>query len=193
MLGLYVSDHPLLGLESALRRRCDTSIAELKEREDGAVVSVGGVVTSLQRKFTRRGEPMGVFVLEDLQESIEVTVFPRVMGDHGHKLADDAIVVVRGRLDGRDDVPKLLVQDITLVEGLTEAAPPLRLRLPATVLSEDRIGQLKRMLADHPGESPVLLDLGGGTVLRLPDDHRVDLGQIVGEVRVAFGHDAVSL
>jgi DNA polymerase III subunit alpha len=193
MLGLYVSDHPLLGLEAALRRRCDASVADLKEREDGAVLTVGGVITGLQRKFTRKGEPMGVFVLEDLQESIEVTVFPRVMGDHGHKLADDAIVVVRGRLDGRDDAPKLLAQDITIIEGLCEAAPPLRLRLPAAVLSEDRIGQLKRLLADHPGESPVLLDLGGGTVLRLPDDHRVDLGRIVGEVRVAFGHDAVLL
>jgi DNA polymerase-3 subunit alpha len=193
MLGLYVSDHPLLGLEAALRRRCDASIGELKEREDGATLSVGGVVTGLQRKLTRKGEPMGVFVLEDLQDSIEVTVFPRVMGDHGHKLADDAIVAVRGRLDGRDDVPKLLAQDITVVEGLSEAAAPLRLHLPAAVLSDDRIGLLKRLLADHPGESPVLLDLGGGTVLRLPDDHRVDLRRIVGEVRVAFGHDAVLL
>jgi DNA polymerase-3 subunit alpha len=193
MLGLYVSDHPLLGLEAALRRRCDASVADVKEREDGAILSVGGVITALQRKFTRKGEPMGVFVLEDLQESIEVTVFPRVMGDHGHKLVDDAIVVVRGRVDARDDVPKFLAQDITIVEGLAEAAEPLRLRLPPAVLSEHGIVELKRLLADHPGESPVLLDLGGGTVLRLPDDHRVDLRRIVGEVRVAFGHDAVLL
>jgi DNA polymerase-3 subunit alpha len=192
MLGLYVSDHPLLGSEAALRRRCDSSVAELKEREEGAILAVGGVVTGLQRKFTRKGEPMAVFVLEDLQESIEVTVFPRLMLDQGHKLVDDAIVVVRGRLDGRDETPKLLAQDISVVE-LSAAAEPLRIRLPATVLSEDRIGELKRLLADHPGESPVLLDLGGGTVLRLPDEHRVDLGRIIGEVRVKFGHDAVLL
>lgn len=191
MLGLYVSDHPLMGVEAQLRRRADCAIADVAERPDGSFVTVGGVVTGLQRKFTKRGDPMGVFVLEDLQDSIEVTVFPRVMAEQGHKLADDGIVLVRARVDRRDDTPKLLAQDVTVVEGLSDQAPPLRLRLPASVLSQDRIGMLKRLLAEHPGDSPVLLHLGGGKVLRLPDEHRVDLDRIVGEVRVAFGHDAV--
>ncbi len=193
MLGLYVSDHPLMGVEGALRRRADASIADLDERPDGEVLTVGGVVTSLQRKFTKKGDPMGVFVLEDLQDSIEVTLFPRVMQEHGYKLADDAIVLVRARLDRRDETPKLTCMAITAFEGFADAAPPLRLKLPATALSDERIGRLKAMLAEHPGESPVFLHLGEGKVLRLPDQHRVDLLRVVGELRVAFGHEAVVL
>ena len=77
MLGLYVSDHPLLGVEAALRRKVDCTIAEALEREDGAMLTLGGVITGLSRKFTKKGDQMAVFVLEDLDSTIEVTVFPR--------------------------------------------------------------------------------------------------------------------
>jgi DNA polymerase-3 subunit alpha len=193
MLGLYVSDHPLMGVEGSLRRRTDGTIAELEERADGDVITVGGVVTGLQRKFTKKGDAMGVFVLEDLQDAVEVTLFPRVMQEQGYKLADDAIVIVRARVDRRDDAPKLIGMDITPFEGFADAAPPLRVHLPASALSDERIGRLKTVLAEHPGESPVFLHLGEGKVLRLPDQHRVDLTRVVGDLRVAFGHDAVVL
>jgi DNA polymerase III subunit alpha len=191
MLGLYVSDHPLMGAEWAIRRRSDCSLAELRDREDGAQVTVGGVVTSLARKFTKKGDAMAVFVLEDLQDSIEVMVFPRVMSEHGYKLTDDTVVTVRGRVDHRDDTPKLMAQDITVVEGLSESAPPLKLRLPATSLTEDKIAQLKRILSEHPGDSRVFVHMGEGKVLRLTDEFCVDLGRVVGELRVAFGHGVV--
>ncbi|MEZ5256053.1 MAG: hypothetical protein R2705_03930 [Ilumatobacteraceae bacterium] len=193
MLGLYVSDHPLMGVEAALRRKTDCTIAELAEREDGIVVVVGGVITGLQRKFTKKGDQMAVFVLEDLQSSVEVMVFPRVMTEQGHKLADDAVVTVRARIDSRDDQPKLMASDITVVEGLDEGAPPLRLRLSAASLNEFRIAQLKKLLREHPGDSRVLLHLGDNKVLKLADDFCVDLDRVVGELRVVFGHDAVML
>ena len=85
MLGLYVSDHPLMGVEAALRRKVDCGIDEALEREDGAQMILGGVVTGFARKFTKKGDQMGVFVLEDLDGAIEVTVFPRVLMDHGMK------------------------------------------------------------------------------------------------------------
>ena len=193
MLGLYVSDHPLMGVEGALRRRTDGTIADLEERPDGDVLTVGGVVTGLQRKFTKKGDAMGVFVLEDLQDAVEVTLFPRVMQEQGYKLSDDAIVILRARVDRRDDSPKLIGMDITPFEGFADAAPPLRVHLPASALSDERIGRLKTVLAEHPGESPVFLHLGEGKILRLPDQHRVDLARVVGDLRVAFGHDAVVL
>ena len=77
MLGLYVSDHPLLGVEAALRRKVDCPIAEAGEREDGSMFVLGGLITGLSRKFTKKGDQMAVFVLEDLDSSIECTVFPR--------------------------------------------------------------------------------------------------------------------
>ena len=76
MLGLYVSDHPLLGAEAALSRRTDGAIDELDSFDDGAMKSIGGVITGLQRKWTRKGDLMAVFALEDLRSSVEVMVFP---------------------------------------------------------------------------------------------------------------------
>ncbi|MFZ4812168.1 MAG: DNA polymerase III subunit alpha, partial [Ilumatobacteraceae bacterium] len=195
MLGLYVSDHPLLGAEAALRRKVDCTVAEAAEREDGSMVVLGGVITGLARKFTKKGDQMAVFTLEDLDSAIEVTVFPRVLMEQGHKLVDDAIVTVKGRIDRRDDTRLgFMAQDVTILEGLdTSGNMPLHLRIPAAALSELKIHQLRRILRDHPGESAVHLHMGQGKVLRLADEFCVDLDRVVPELRVAFGHDAVML
>ena len=195
MLGLYVSDHPLFGVEAALRRKVDCSVADAAEREDGSIVVLGGVITNLARKFTKKGDQMAVFVLEDLDASIEVTVFPRMLAEQGHKLSDDAIVTVRGRIDRRDESRLgFMAQDVTVLEGLEVGASlPLHLRVPAASLSEAAIGHLRQILSEHPGDSLVYLHLGQGKVLRLADEFCVDLDRVVPELRVALGHDAVML
>jgi DNA polymerase-3 subunit alpha len=195
MLGLYVSDHPLLGVESALRRKVECSIAEAADREDGSMLVLGGLITNLARKFTKKGDQMAVFVLEDLDSTIECTVFPRMLIEQGHKLVDDAIVTVKGRIDRKDESRiGFMVQDVQIIEGLdTAASAPLRLRVPATSLNELKIHQIRKILREHPGESPVYLHIGQGKVLRLADEFCVDLDRVVGELRMALGHDAVVL
>jgi DNA polymerase III subunit alpha len=195
MLGLYVSDHPLMGAESALRRRTDCGIAELAEVDEGAQRTVGGVVTGLQRKWTRKGDLMAVFVLEDLQGSTEVMVFPKTMQAFGHMLEDDRIVCVKGRIDKRDDLPKLMATDISLFDGVTTgAAPPLRIRLSPATMSDELSARLKALLADHPGDSEVFLHIGETTVVKLPDAFSVDVERgVVGELRVLLGPDAIVL
>ncbi len=195
MLGLYISDHPLLGVEAALRRKVDCSVAEAAEKDDGAIVMLGGVITNLSRKYTKKGDQMAVFVLEDLDATIEVTVFPRVLSEQGHKLIDDAIVTVRGRIDKRDESrPGFMAQDVQILEGLDAGnSAPLRLRVPATSLNELKIHQIRKILRDHPGSSPVYLHIGQGKILRLADEFCVDLDRVVGELRMALGHDAVVL
>ncbi|MET0662719.1 MAG: DNA polymerase III subunit alpha, partial [Ilumatobacteraceae bacterium] len=195
MLGLYVSDHPLFGVEGALRRKVEHQLIDLPMMDDGAQVVVGGVITNLARKFTKRGDQMAVFVLEDLDASIEVTIFPRTLTEQGHKLEDDLIVTVKGRLDRRDESRfGLIGQTITVLTGLSDGpAPALRLRLPSTSLDELRIQRLKRILREHPGDSLVMVDVGQGRVLKLSDEFRVDLDRSVGELRMAFGHEAVLL
>ena len=199
MLGLYVSDHPLLGVEGALKRKVEHSLLDLQTMEDGTPVVVGGIITNLARKFTKKGDQMAVFVLEDLDASIEVTVFPRTLAEQGHKLDDDLIVSVKGRLDRRDDSRfGLIGHTINVLHGLDDGpAAPLRLRLPATSLDELKVQRLKRIIKEHPGESVVMIDLGSMTgtdrVLKLADDYRVDVDRAVGELRMAFGHDAVLL
>ena len=136
---------------------------------------------------------MAVFILEDLGAAIEVTLFPRTLTEHGHKLADDLVVAVKGRLDRRDESRICLIcQSIEVLTGLDAGAPPLRLRIPSTALDELCIQRLKRILREHPGDSVVTVELGGQSV-RLPDEFCVDVDRAVGELRVAFGHDAVVL
>jgi len=191
MLGLYISDHPLLGFEAQVRRKADTGVAGLADTPDGAIVKVGGVITNLQRKWTRKGDLMAVFELEDLEGSVEVMVFPRTMQEHGPKLQDDTIVLVRGRTENGDDLPKLFAQDIEIVEDLSDNAP-VKLRLTVDNQRPERIDELKSILSAHPGDAPVELHLSERQVLRLPDEFAVDNANgVVAELRVAFGPDAI--
>ncbi|MFN3217111.1 MAG: DNA polymerase III subunit alpha [Acidimicrobiales bacterium] len=193
MLGLYISDHPLLGVEAALRRRCDATIADAETLEDGAVRNIGGVVTGLQKKWTKKGELMAVFVLEDLVGSMEVMVFPRTMQEIGYKLEDDKVVMIRGRLDKRDDAPKLICMEVELFDAdQASDAPPLRVRVPSSGLRPQLVAALKSLLAEHPGDSEVFIHLGAEKVIRLPDDFSVDPQRgLVAELRVLLGADAV--
>jgi DNA polymerase-3 subunit alpha len=192
MLGLYVSDHPLMGAEASLRRKCDGVLADVADLDDGTVRSFGGVITGLQRKWTRKGDLMAVFTLEDLQSAVEVMVFPKSMTDHGHKLEDDAVVVVRARVDNREDQPKLIAMDVEPFEPMSGEAFPLRVKVAAAALSETIIEELKRLLALHPGDSPVLLHLGDRQVLRLPEAWTVTVGPaLLGELRVLLGPSAI--
>jgi len=194
MLGLYVSDHPLSGYEVALRRRCDMAIADLADVDDGMQHTIGGVLTNLQKKWTRKGDLMAVFDLEDLGGSVEVTVFPKTMAEHGHKLEEDAIVLVRGRLDDRRGaVPKILCHEVEVVEmGDLPSSRPVRLRLPIDRVSRSTVDELKELLSAHPGDAEVYLHLGDRQVLRLPADYCVNpSGGLVGELRVLLGAEAV--
>ena len=192
MLGLYVSDHPLLGAEAAIARRSDVSIDELDGLDDGAMKNIGGVITGLQRKWTRKGDLMAVFTLEDLRSSVEVMVFPRTMTEEGHKLADDAVVIVKGRVDKRDDAPKLIAQGIEVLDVGDDAAEPLKVRVPPQLLSQATVAHLKQILGDHPGASPVMLHLGDKQVVRLPPQWNVDTSNgLLGQLRVVLGPGAI--
>ncbi|HEY3943354.1 MAG TPA: DNA polymerase III subunit alpha [Acidimicrobiales bacterium] len=201
MLGLYVSDHPLMGLQPALARHTDCLLADLVEAAtagpdaayapEGSVRSVGGVVTEIRRTTTKRGELMARFVLEDLQASMEVFVFPRVMADFGALLENDAIVVVRGRVDLREDQPKLVCMEIRRPVLAVDETAELRLALPLVALTDDTVHRLKDILVEHPGGSPVLLQLGS-KVLRLPPQFNVDSRNgLVGELKALLGAGAV--
>ncbi len=187
MLGLYVSSHPLFGVESVLRRHVECTIAELRECRDGETKWVGGVVTALQRKYTKRGDLMAVFTLEDLQSAVEVMVFPRTMLEHGALLADDAIVCVKGRLDLREEPPKIICLEVKRPDIAPEGTAPVRIKLSPTSLTRALLDRLKSVLRDHPGHQPVHVHLDH-TVLRLPDEFRVDSGNgLVSELRVLLG------
>jgi DNA polymerase-3 subunit alpha len=192
MLGLYISDHPLLGVEAALRRKSECTIADLDGIDDGVVRTIGGVVTALQKKWTKKGDLMAVFTLEDLQGSIEVMVFPKTMTDIGHLLADDRVVICKARVDARDETPKLICMDVEVFEDPTGTVAPVHIQLGAGGLRPTTVTELKLVLKEHPGDSEVFLHLGDRQVVRLPGEFCVDAQNgLIGELRVLLGADAV--
>ena len=109
MLGLYVSDHPLFGLEHVLGAAADTTIAALSEEgtvPDGAVVTLAGILSGVQRRVTKQGRAWASATLEDLAGGVETLFFPNTYEVIGQYIAEDAIVVVKGRVDRRDDTPR---------------------------------------------------------------------------------------
>ena len=195
MLGLYVSDHPLAGARRQLARMAECSVADFIEFEDGTMRTVAGIVTSLNRKYTKRGDLMATFIFEDLSGAMEAMVFPKTMLAVGTKLSDDTIVVIKGRLDRREDTPKLIVMDVTVPEIFGDTGPPVRLMVKAGAFDEAKVNRLKELLLAHPGESCVFVHLqrhDGETVLKLDDNFNCDgTTGLFAELRVAFGADAV--
>jgi DNA polymerase III subunit alpha len=194
MLGLYVSDHPLLGMEHVLSASRDCTIGQLmldEERADGSTVTITGLITSVQRKVTKRGDSWAMVSVEDLEGAIDVLLFPSVYQLAANVLSEDAIVTVRGRLSRQKDQPELHGQEVTLPDLNDEARGPVVIALPLTRCTGPVVEQLKEVLGTHPGMSEVRLKLqarDSTKVMRLDDRLRVtpspalfaDLKQLLG-------------
>jgi len=193
MLGLYISDHPLFGVEHALSTMCTSTVPGLWEMKDGSQATVGGIVGAITRRFTKSGEPMYFFSFEDLQGTVEVVSFPKTSHEYGPLIREDAVLVVSGRVDHRGDDVKLIAQTIREPE-LTEQ-DLVRLRVPATRLSKNTVGRLRAVLSNHPGSAAVYLHMtseSGEKVVRLGDDHRVEpRSALFAELRELLGPSAV--
>jgi DNA polymerase-3 subunit alpha len=193
MLGLYISDHPLLGIERMLETMASTTIPGLWEQEDKARVTIGGIVSAITRRYTRAGELMLFFTFEDLQGSTEVVCFPRTVAEYGPFIRDDAVLLVTGRVDHRGDEVKFI--GLELHEPNLDAGDLVRLRVPATRLSQGMVDRLRGVLSNHPGSTPVYLHMvadAGEKVIRLGDDHRVEArSALFAELRELLGPSAV--
>ncbi len=193
MLGLYISDHPLLGAEKMLMSLTDTQIPELWERDDRSKATVGGVIGALNRRYTKAGDPMVYFALEGLSGSVETVAFPKTVAEYGPMIREDAVVVISGRVDHRGDDVKFIAMSISEPELTSDDS--VRIRVPASRMSASVAEQLRDVLASHPGTSPVFIHMtgeGGEKVVRVSADHAVDpRSALFADLRGMFGPTAV--
>ena len=204
MLGLYVSDHPLLGLEHVLAAATDCSVAQLLgsaeedaerssrgDRGDGQLVTVGGILSGVQRKVTKQGSIWAAATLEDLEGAIEVLFFPATYQTCMTLVIEDALVVVKGRLDRREEMPKLVAMEVSVPELPSGEEGPFVVSMMEARCVPPVVDRLKEVLRTHPGATEVHLRLLSGArtkVLRLDDKLRVrpspsllaDLKQLLG-------------
>ena len=178
MLGLYVSDHPLFGIEHVLSEKADAAISQLTggDYADGSIVTIGGIISGLQRKMTKQGNAWAIATVEDLAGSIDCMFFPATYQLVSTQLVEDAVVLVKGRLDKREDVPRLVAMELQ-VPDLSEASAstPVTITIPAVKVTPPLVQRLGEVLSHHRGSTEVrvkLQDARKTTVLRL-DRHRV--------------------
>ena len=148
-----------------------------EERSDGQVITIGGLVTGIQRKTTKQGSMWAIVTLEDLEGAIEVMVFPQSYQGAATLIAEDTVLFVRGRIDRPDeDSPRLVAMEITAPDLSEASVGPVRLTMAASRCTPPIVERLKAVLAEHPGVTEVHLNLsseGRTTVMRLDDRLRV--------------------
>jgi DNA polymerase III subunit alpha len=109
------------------------------------------------------------------------------MTEVGHLLADDVVVCVKGRLDLRDEVPKLVCSELKHPQLTADGSEPLQVVVPVTALDDARVDRLRGVLREHPGPSPVYLHVGT-KVVRLAQEFNVTMSPgLLAELRVLLG------
>jgi DNA polymerase III subunit alpha len=184
-LVLFLSSHPFKEVRAALRQKVECSIAELGGKRDGEWVTVGGMIAECKRIRTKKGDPMMFATLDDLEGQVEILVFNSAYASNAEKLDVDKVVIVRGRIDHKEQgETKLVVQEAELFEPTEEeiskareeaavAGPARRITLsvPAGV-SEAWLDELKAVVRHNRGDHEVMLQIGDRSLV-LGEEFRV--------------------
>jgi DNA polymerase-3 subunit alpha len=176
MLGLYVSDHPLFGVEHLIASAVDCPVSGIQDRDDGSNVIVGGILSGVTRKMTKQGNAWALVQLEDLEGSVEVLFFPASYQLAAVHLVEDAVVLVRGRIDKREDIPKIIANEVILPDLSIGPRGPVVVSLPTQRCTQPVVERFKEVLRSHPGTTEVHLQLLSAekkTIVKLDDGLRV--------------------
>ena len=196
MLGLYVSDHPLAGMEALLMRNSDMGTIALRESSirEGETVRVAGLITQVAHKVARAsGNPYGQVTLEDFSGEIQVMFMGKTYLENRELLVPDQTVTIRGRLQRRDEDAMIQAFDIEVLESGREQGGVLELTIREALATKERMTQLSEILAKHPGPVEVQVRLVGSQTKHFLLPHRVMVGHdLFGELKAILGPDAVS-
>ena len=197
MLGLYVSDHPLLGVEHLLRAATDMPISQISDDGVGhdQVVSVGGLITQVQRKVSRQGTAWAIVTVEDLEGAIDVMFFAKYYEQHSMSLVEDRIVVIRGRVDKREEQVKMMALDLSMPDISAAPTGPLIISMETARCTAPVVDRIKEILRSPPGKREVHLKLDDGKksmVLKIGDELRVTASpSLSADLKTILGPDCL--
>ena len=159
-LGFYVSGHPLESLRDLLADFASHGTASLRELASGSEASVGGIVTDLRKRKSKKGSWWGSFQLEDLEGQIEVLAFPKAFEQFQSLLENDRAVLITGRVESEEGRVRLSADEVASLDDLREKkAESVQIRLDAAELDDTLIARLKRAVEDHRGDVSVYLEI----------------------------------
>ena len=178
MLGLYVSDHPLLGVEHVLRSATDTTISQILDEGvvHDQIITIAGLITAVQRKVSRQGQSWAIVTVEDLEGAIDVRFFSSTYQTHALNLIEDRIVIIRGRIDKREETAQITALELNLADINQAPIGPFVIKLEAERCTPPVVDRMKEILRSHPGTREVHLKIEGGaknTILKLDDGLKI--------------------
>ena len=197
MLGLYVSDHPLLGVEHLLRSSTDMPISHINEEGIGheQIVTIGGLITQIQRKVSRQGTPWAIVTVEDLEGAVDVMFFSNSYTQHSMNLIEDRIVIIRGRVDKREEQVKIMALDLSTPDISLAPSGPLIISMETVRCTPPVVDRIKEILRSHPGKREVHLKLDDGRkslVMKIGDDLRVTASpSLSADLKAILGPDCL--
>jgi DNA polymerase-3 subunit alpha len=160
-LGFFISGHPLERFREEIAQWASATTGTLAQAPASGEVTVGGIVTALRLIKTKKGDRMASFLLEDLEGSVETLVFPEAYKKAAGRLADDQVVLVKGRAEVLDDGrAKLLASEVLPLEQAKLAeARYVTIRVSVAAWDREKGERLRDILAAHRGDCPVTLEL----------------------------------
>ncbi|RYQ21687.1 DNA polymerase III subunit alpha [Bifidobacterium pseudolongum subsp. globosum] len=200
MLGLYVSDHPLSGMQSVLANLREMSIAQFIDRADRlperTQVVLAGLITNVDRRMSKKGNPWAIVTIEDMESSIQCMMFGKVYEAAAADLAVDTVVQMRGTPEVRDETVSMRATEMQVPSLEAEDERPVIVALPLHALQRDRLEQLSSILSNHPGYCEVKLavfdDNGNARVMTMGDRFRVTRDtSLFADIKVVFGPNAL--
>ncbi|MGH9326362.1 MAG: DNA polymerase III subunit alpha [Terriglobia bacterium] len=200
MLGYYITGHPLEKYRDALASLTRYDSVSLEDVAQEATVSLGGILTMVRIRPSRKGDLWASATLEDLRGTIELLVFPQTLQQFQSLLKPDAVVLVRGRLRQEEGAqPKIVVNEVQPIESAAgKANAEVRIRLNLGESPEKLLERLEGMLGAHPGQNPVTFELTqpgdfrARLRVRQPPGVKADEALLV-ELRAVCGAEAVSM
>lgn len=195
MLGLYVSDHPLLGVEHILKSVSDFTISQISESSHDQIITICGLITQIQRKVSKQGTPWAIVTVEDLEGAIDVLFFSNSYATHGVNLVEDRIVAIRGRVDKREEQARVSALDLSLPDLNIAPTGPLVISMEMARCTPPIIDRVKEILRSHPGGREVHLRLADGsknTVLKLDEGLKVTSSpSLSADLKTVLGPDCL--
>ena len=195
MLGLYVSDHPLLGVEHVLKSVSDFTISQISEVGHDQVITICGLITQIQRKVSKQGAPWAIVTVEDLEGAIDVLFFSNSYSTHGVNLVEDRIVAIRGRVDKREEQPRVSALDLSIPDLNIVPTGPFVISMEMARCTPPVIDRVKEILRSHPGGREVHLRLADGeknTILKLDEALKVTSSpNLSADLKTVLGPDCL--
>jgi DNA polymerase III subunit alpha len=200
LVGFYVTGHPLEKYLPQLRELTQANSSVIEELENDAPVTLGGILTNLRIRPSKKGKLWGAATLEDLRGTVDLLIFPQTLEHLQPVLKPDTALLIKGQVRHDENArAKVVVSEAKPLDTAVNGnKPALHIRINPSKVSDRMLEELETLLRAHPGHHPVLFEVerpGDFRVLMKPQDPKVvdATGDLLAGLRALLGEHSVTV